>query len=66
MCAGCDPAGAHSILSVFRWVILCGGAMSIQIGQRVPEVVLPDLNGRPVTLHFYRGRKVILFTWASW
>ncbi len=40
--------------------------MAIEVGQRVPEVVLPDLAGRPVALDAYRGRKVILFTWASW
>ncbi len=40
--------------------------MPIEVGQRVPEIVLPDLDGRPVALHAYRGRKVILFTWASW
>lgn len=40
--------------------------MPIDIGQRVPEVVLPDLHGRPVALRDYQSRKVIIFTWASW
>ncbi len=40
--------------------------MVIEIGQRIPDLILPDLDGRPVELHVYRGRKVILFTWASW
>ncbi len=40
--------------------------MAIEVGQRIPEVVLPDLAGRPVSLAAYGGRKVILFTWASW
>lgn len=40
--------------------------MPVEIGQHVPDIILPDLDGRQVTLRDYRGRKVILFTWASW
>ena len=31
-----------------------------------PEFTLPDLSGRPHSLVDYRGRKVLLATWASW
>lgn len=31
-----------------------------------PEFTLPDRQGRPVSLSQYRGRKVLLLTWASW
>jgi AhpC/TSA family len=31
-----------------------------------PDFTLPDLEGRPHRLSDYRGRKVLLATWASW
>jgi hypothetical protein len=31
-----------------------------------PELVLPDLEGRPFTLSSLRGQKVALVAWASW
>ncbi len=36
------------------------------VGQPAPDFVLPDLSGRPVALRDHRGRKVIIFTWATW
>lgn len=31
-----------------------------------PDLVLPDLEGRPFDLKSLRGRKVLLYAWASW
>ena len=31
-----------------------------------PDFTLPDLDGTPHTLSNYRGRKVLLVSWASW
>lgn len=31
-----------------------------------PDFTLPDLDGTPRALSSLRGRKVFLFTWASW
>jgi len=31
-----------------------------------PDFTLPDLAGKPHSLSDYRGRKVLLATWASW
>lgn len=31
-----------------------------------PEVTVPDRKGRPVHLSQFRGKKVLLVTWASW
>jgi hypothetical protein len=33
---------------------------------RVPELVLPDLDGTPFDLASLRGTKVLLLAWASW
>lgn len=31
-----------------------------------PELTLPDLDGNEFTLSSLRGRKVVVFSWASW
>ena len=31
-----------------------------------PDIVLPDLAGRPFALRELRGQKVLLVAWASW
>ena len=31
-----------------------------------PDLVLPDLDGRPFRLGSLRGQKVVLVAWASW
>jgi hypothetical protein len=31
-----------------------------------PDFKLPDMNGRPHALSDFRGKKVLLLTWASW
>lgn len=32
----------------------------------VPDLTLPDVEGRPFTLSSLRGRRVVVFAWASW
>ena len=38
----------------------------IVAGVPAPDFELPSLAGGSVRLSEYRGRKVVLFTWASW
>jgi hypothetical protein len=33
---------------------------------RAPDFTLPDVNGKPHSLSDFRGKKVLLVTWASW
>ena len=35
-------------------------------GRVAPDVTVPDRKGRPVRLADFRGKKVLLVTWASW
>lgn len=35
-------------------------------GRIAPDFVVPDRSGRPVHLSQFRGKKVLLVTWASW
>jgi hypothetical protein len=34
--------------------------------REAPDVTVPDRHGRPVKLSDFRGKKVLLVTWASW
>ena len=42
---------------------LRGGFLNSRVA---PDVTIPDRRGRPVALSSFRGRKVLLLTWASW
>jgi peroxiredoxin len=33
---------------------------------QAPDFTLPDLQGKPHRLSDFRGKKVLLVTWASW
>ena len=35
-------------------------------GAEAPDFTLPDRDGNPVSLSDFRGKKVLLLTWASW
>lgn len=37
-----------------------------RVGEPIPDVVLPDLDGRLVRLSDYRGKRLLVFMWASW
>lgn len=38
----------------------------VSVGDRAPDFTLPALDGRDVSLSQYRGKRLILFFWASW
>ncbi|TCS72067.1 peroxiredoxin family protein [Effusibacillus lacus] len=35
-------------------------------GDVIFDFSLPDLNGKPVSIREYRGKKVLIIMWASW
>ena len=41
-------------------------AAYVDVGDRIPDLNLPRLDGEPVSLASYRGVRHILFMWASW
>ena len=34
--------------------------------RQAPDITVPDRAGRPVTLSRFRGKKLLVVTWASW
>jgi peroxiredoxin len=37
-----------------------------RVGDLLPELVLPRLDGATLDLRSLRGRRVVLFFWGSW
>lgn len=42
------------------------GTELLKPGTPAPELTLNDIDGKPVSLSSFRGRKVVLVFWASW
>jgi hypothetical protein len=58
-------------------LLACGGdralvrpvdpVLKVEVGQPVPDLVLPSLeDGRPASLAQFRGKNVLLHVFASW
>ena len=39
---------------------------TLDLGQPLPDFELPALDGHTVKLADYRGKKLLIFMWASW
>lgn len=37
-----------------------------EVGNMIPDFMLPDLSGKKITFSSFRGKKVILYHWATW
>ena len=37
-----------------------------RVGDPVPDITLPSLDGTPVNLRDFLSRKLVIFCWASW
>ncbi len=65
-------AAALAGLLVGRWYVDGGatpappGVSLAQVGEPRPELVLPDLDGRPQSLAQFDGRPLLINYWATW
>jgi peroxiredoxin len=39
---------------------------SPQVGQPIPDFSLPSIQGDEIRVDSYRGKKLVIFMWASW
>ncbi len=42
------------------------GAAALEVGRKFPQLVLPSLEGEPLSVGAFRGRKLMLHVFASW
>jgi hypothetical protein len=66
-----EPFGFQiQMFSPNRIAVLKGGTdmtnMENIAGQLAPDFVLPDLDGKPRRLSDFRGKKTLIYIWASW
>jgi peroxiredoxin len=36
------------------------------VGEIAPDIALPSLDGRIIRLSDFRGKRLLVFMWASW
>jgi len=53
----------HDLWAVGPETAVTGRALTTAVA---PDLVLPDVDGRPFRLSSLRGQKVVLVAWASW
>ncbi len=39
---------------------------AVKVGDEAPDFTLRSLDGDEVSLSDYRGKKLVMFMWASW
>lgn len=62
-----DPQGRTVIVGPARASSSLGKEpFTMQIGQQVPDLEFSDLDGKPVHLSDFRGKRLAVFSWASW
>ena len=62
---GSNQAGeSREVIS--RRVMTAPVTAIVKAGDQAPDFSLRSLDGRQVSLADYRGKKVIVFMWASW
>jgi len=54
------------VLALFAILPVAASALCVEAGKPVPDVTLPTIDGRDVTLSSFRGKIVLLAFWASW
>ena len=37
-----------------------------RVGDALPPIALPGLDGHTIRLQEYRGKRLLVFMWASW
>jgi peroxiredoxin len=53
-------------LALFAILPLSASALCVDVGNPLPDVTLPTIDGRDTHLSSFRGKIVLLAFWASW
>ena len=53
-------------LALFAFIGMPALALAVDVGEPPPEINLPDLSGKKISLAALKGKVVIVDFWASW
>ena len=53
-------------LTFFPDTSMAAQKRAVKIGDPAPDFCMQSLDGRTIRLSDYRGKRVLLFVWASW
>ncbi|MBM3881491.1 MAG: hypothetical protein FJ387_17495 [Verrucomicrobia bacterium] len=59
-------ADARAVVLEFAPQTGLGASPVAEVGQLVPDLLLRGLGGEPISLRAFRGRRVLINSWASW
>ncbi len=59
------PAAALTMVFLLAQVLRSPG-QNIREGSHFPEIRLPDLEGKRLSVRDFRGKKTVLYVFASW
>ena len=54
------------MISALILLAVAGQSGGVEVGKAVTDVALTDMSGKSVRLSSFRGKKLILFNWATW
>jgi peroxiredoxin len=38
----------------------------MKLGEKMRDFTLADVNGNPISIESYKGKKVLVYMWATW
>ena len=57
-------ASSRQVDSEYRMTV--PASRVVNVGYQAPDFALPSLEGDEISLSDYRGKRLVLFIWASW
>ena len=57
---------ALALVSALNFSFLQEAKVGLNIGDKAPEINLPDANGKMIPLSSLKGKMVLIDFWASW
>lgn len=55
-----------ALVSALNFSFLEDAKTGLNIGEKAPEIKLPDSNGKMITLSSLKGKMILIDFWASW
>jgi peroxiredoxin len=38
----------------------------MKLGEKIQDFTLSDVNGNPISIESFKGKKVLIYMWATW